>query len=729
MMANMQLNPPYSLYLSDYSAPDLQRMQVHLLLKDLTESNYKIRLRFRIEGLGVTLLSKNNFYVPPIVVNGGEMIMISGSDLAPYLNPQNLQIQGLDLNKFTRDGGKLPEGIYRFTVEALDYTRNNVVSNAGTAIISTFLSYPPVINMPLADQKVEAMEPQNVVFQWMPRHTSSFNSAFSVAYKFKLVELVPANRDPNDALRTTRPLFETITDQTLLVYGAGEPMLTPGNNYVVQVQAVEAEGKDMFVNNGFSEAVRFTYGEKCSVPFDVVAAFAGRNSLKLTWSGTPKQQGFTVRYREEGGSAWYEETAFVPQASITGLKPGKTYEYQVKGQCIWGYGDYSIMQSFKMPDEQVQKGDFVCGKPVDLSVINNRQNLEKLQEGDTITAGDFKVVISRVAGAGGSFSGEGEVLVPFLEFASLTVTFSNIYVNTDKKMYEGIIQIKQDDPGKVSATLNKTLTELLDNINNSLLDQDLTSLQNMDLAGILDAVKKMRDWPDLSPAVKEQLAELETKITEAKQLLDNKNLTPEEKAALGEKIAKDVKDITQKIKNDLKEMAAIAKELLGIYKKSVSKLRKDFPDDKLNDQENKTNRALNEYNSALDAMLAAIISEMGGSPGGSGTGTVSKPVLITSETSAPAPETEEIRLARQYLHEEYLLNKARLVQLLDKEKDNASVQSVVINAIRIQNETFQQYYNSQKAQNKGDDSMVDDVAAAIAALIEKTLKENIYKKP
>jgi hypothetical protein len=71
VMANMQLNPPYSLYLSDYAAPDVQRMQVNLLMKDLTESNYKCRLRITIEGFGITLQSKTGFYVPPIILNGG----------------------------------------------------------------------------------------------------------------------------------------------------------------------------------------------------------------------------------------------------------------------------------------------------------------------------------------------------------------------------------------------------------------------------------------------------------------------------------------------------------------------------------------------------------------------------------------------------------------------------------------------------------------------------------
>lgn len=728
VMATVQLNPPYSLYLTDYSAPDVQRMQVHLLLKDLTATNYKCRLRLTIEGFGVTLQSKAAFYTAPILLNGGEMTTLSGPDLAPYFNPQNLLIQGIDNNTFTRNGAKLPEGIYKFSVEVLDYNRNYVISNTSFAIVSTFLSYPPIINMPMANTKVEAQNPQNVIFQWVPRHTASINAAFNVAYKFRLVPLIPANRDPNDAIRTTRPLMETMTSQTMFVYGPAEPALTPGSSYAVQVQAIEAEGRDMFINDGYSEVVPFVYGEKCGVPADVLAAVAGTNSLKLSWTSLPSQQAFSVRYREAGSppSQWYEDDTYIPNVTISGLAPGKKYEYQVKSQCIWGYGDYSTTQSFTMPDAALQKGDFICGRPSGAAAISNRDNIEQLQVGDTISASDFKVIISTVSGNNGSFSGTGEVLVPFLNFLSLTVTYSNIHVNTAKQMYEGMIQIRQDDPGKVSAALQKTLTELLDNIDNTLKSQDLTSLQQLDAASLLGQLDKMKDWDALTPAVKNELSELEGKLKEVQKLQQQNNLTPEEKATLGEKLAKDIKTLTDKIKTDLKEMGEVLKQLLGIYKLAVKKLRTEYTDEKINTLKTQADGALDKYRKETDAIIDGIIADMGGSRT-EGAGSSSSEVIYV-EDAGVISDTSDMQAALEYLRQERTYNTAKVVQLLEKQIDNEATAKMVLQALKVNETSFDQYYKLKKEQKVADENMKDDVATALLKLIQETLNNNIYNK-
>ncbi|RAJ88284.1 fibronectin type III domain protein [Chitinophaga dinghuensis] len=585
VMVNVQLNPPYSLYLSDYAAPDVQRMQVHILLKDLTETNYKCRLRLKIEGPGITLQSRTGFYVSPILINGGEMLTLSGPDLAPYFNPQNLFIQGLDNNAFTKNGAKLPEGIYKFTIEVLDYLRNTTVSNQGTAMVAGFLSYPPIINLPMANTKVDAMDPQNVVFQWMPRHTASINAAFNVVYKFRLVELIPENRDPNDAMRSLRPIYENMTEQTMMVYGPGEPALTPGNNYAVQVQAVEADGKDMFVNDGFSEVVKFTYGEKCSVPQQIVAAFAGKNDLKLTWNATTSQQGFTVRYRESGDtpSQWYEDNTYLPQAVISGLKPGKKYEYQVKGQCIWGYGDYSAVQDFTMPNETMTKGDFVCGRDPNLSRIENTKGLEKLKAQDTIYAGDFKVIILQATGSNGNFSGEGQVMVPLLNFADLGVTFNNISVNTDKRMYAGVIELAQDNREQVSKDLSQALKDYINKLD-GLLSEGTTpkDLMTIDALQEMSIIDKLKGWDELDAKTKEALDEIQDKLKDLKAYQDQyPDMTPEQRETSGQQIAKDLNKAKNALADAAKAIGEALKELFNLFRRAQKKVRESYTESEL----------------------------------------------------------------------------------------------------------------------------------------------------
>jgi hypothetical protein len=521
-----------------------------------------------------------------------------------------------------------------------------------------------------------------------------------------------------------------MTAQTMFVYGPAEPALTPGTHYAVQVQAIEAEGRDMFINDGYSEVVPFVYGEKCGLPSNVIAAVAGTNSLKLNWTSLPTQQSFSVRYREAGNppSQWYEEDSYVPNFTITGLAPGKKYEYQVKSQCIWGYGDYSEIQSFTMPDAALQKGDFICGRPSGMAAISNRDNIEQLQVGDTISAGDFKVILSTVSGSNGNFSGTGEVLVPFLNYLSLTVTYSNIHVNTARQMYEGLIQIRQDDPGRVSAALQKTLTELLDNIDNTLQSQDLTSLQQLDAASLLGQLDKMKDWDALSPAVKDELGQLESKLKEVQTLQQQNNLTPDEKATLGEKLAKDIKTLTDKIKTDLKEMSAVLKQLLGIYKLAVKKLRTEYTDEKINTLKSQADVTLDKYNKETDAIINGIIADMGGTRTAATAASTSSSEVIYVEDAGVISDTSDMQSALEYLRQERVYNTAKVVQLLDKQIDDEATVNMILQALKVNDTSFDNYYKLKKEQQTADENMKDDVATAILKLIEETLNNNIYKK-
>ncbi|WP_423147394.1 fibronectin type III domain-containing protein [Rubrolithibacter danxiaensis] len=446
VLATLQLNAPYSLYLSDYTTPGTDKMQVNLFLKDLTKSNYPCRLRLRIEGFGMSIQSKNDFYVSPVYLSGGEMRMLSGADLIPYLQPSNLIFQGLDMGNFNRNGGKLPEGVYRFSIEVLDYYNRKVVSNTAGSVLSVFLSYPPIINIPSQNTTVRVLEPQNVMFQWVPRHTGSVNAAYHVAYKFRLVELIPTTRDANDAIRTSRPLYETFTDQTYFVYGPSEPTLTPGSNYAVQVQAVEAEGRDIFINNGNSEVIKFTYGEKCSVPSNIVAELDRHNSIKLSWMPLPMQQVFSVRYREAGhrNAEWFEQEVYLPKHILQGLRPGKTYEYQVRAQCTYGYGEYSDLQQFKLPDEQMRSGDFVCGKPETIAVAERSDLLTSISPGTVFMAGSFPVTVTDAIAVSGRISGKGTVGVPYLNQLNFNVEFNDILINSNLQLVSGKVSLSHE---------------------------------------------------------------------------------------------------------------------------------------------------------------------------------------------------------------------------------------------------------------------------------------------
>ncbi|SHL15552.1 Fibronectin type III domain-containing protein [Chitinophaga jiangningensis] len=713
VMVNVQLNPPYSLYLSDYAAPDVQRMQVHILLKDLTESNYKCRLRVTIEGIGITIQNRTGFYVTPFLINGGEMVTLSGADLAPYFDPRNLVVQGLD-NSFTKNGAKLPEGIYRFTVEVIDYNRNTVISNAGSAMVASFLSYPPIINLPMANAKVDAMDPQNVLFQWMPRHTASVNAAFNVVYKFRLVELVPQDRDPNDAMRSLRPIYENIVQQTSLVYGPGEPALTPGNNYAVQVQAIEADGKDMFINDGFSEVVKFTYGEKCSVPQQIVAAFAGRNELKISWVATVSQQGFTVRYREAGNqpSQWYEETSYTPQVTISGLKPGRQYEYQVKAQCMWGYGDYSAIQSFSMPNETLSEGDFVCGKNAGDQKITNTNNIEQLSIQDTIFAADFKVILTTVSGSNGRFSGTGQVMVPLLGFLDLPVTFSNIRVNTDKRMYAGVIELAQSSHAEVKQNLDNAINNLFSKLDTMLASGDPKQLFLIDAAEMMSEIDKMKGWDDLDQATKDQLGELQEKLKELQTYqAQYPDMSPQEQQSVGQKLGSDLKKLAADAKTAFEMAKQKLKDLLNIYKLALDVLVKDRAQlDSSGYHQKKV--AFEQYLKAVNPVAQVKT-----------TSSDSTVVLLQQVEELPAESLDLSTVAaiKDYLDALYQKNESTLIRILHDNKDE-STDKEVIKQLKVDGKPATDVIASD-AVKTDKDGTVKKVSVSILSLIAEILEK------
>jgi len=117
-----------------------------------------------------------------------------------------MEVSGINRSKLASTQ-QLPEGFYYFKIEVLDYQRNNKVSNTGTSMAWLVLNDPPILNLPF-EEKLRIQDPQQVQFQWTPRHTSSPNSAFETEYSFRLWEIWPRDRNPNEVMRTKRPMVE-----------------------------------------------------------------------------------------------------------------------------------------------------------------------------------------------------------------------------------------------------------------------------------------------------------------------------------------------------------------------------------------------------------------------------------------------------------------------------------------------------------------------------------------
>jgi hypothetical protein len=475
VQASTNIVPPYSTLLADYVAPGSQRLALNIFLADLNRPQLQTRLRLRIEGEGISITTRPSFMPPPLILQGGIPERLSGTDLAEYFLPQNLDFTGITRRQF-ESTGKLPEGLYRFCFEILEYNRGVKVSNAACTMAWLILNDPPLINWPDQGEKLTPQDPQYITFQWTPRHTGSPNSAFTTEYDFALVELWPANRNPNDAILTTPPIFETTTQSTTLIYGPEATPLVPGRSYAFRVRAraiIGTESYDLFKNQGYSEAIGFVYGDACTLPTNINARATSGERFNISWEPATVHTNFNVRYRPAIRTAdqWYEETTFLQNLDIGGLMAQTTYEYQVAAGCGPFLSEYSDIAS--VTTESRPPVNYTCGLPPEEYSFENREPLPQLNVDDVVLVGDFEVRMMEVSGSNGNFSGKGRALVPYLDNMLVVVEFDQVSVNTDYRMTGGQMDVKGFGADILPDGVNDFLDELdesLDAIENTLDD-------------------------------------------------------------------------------------------------------------------------------------------------------------------------------------------------------------------------------------------------------------------
>ncbi|MCB0488634.1 MAG: hypothetical protein KDC99_09155 [Cyclobacteriaceae bacterium] len=452
------LTPPYTPFLTDYTDAGAERLTVQVILNDLTVSEFRTKLRLTIEGVGITITTNPNYIPLPIVLQGGVPQLIYGSDMADYFRLSNLVFQGLNPNDVEKNGGRLPEGIYRISIEVLDYNRNTVVSNKGSATAWMILNDPPFINLPVNNVKIKPLNPQNIVFQWTPRHRGSPNAAFTTEYEVRLVEIWPAGRNPFDAIKTSRPIFETTTESTMVVYGPAETPLVLGREYALQVRARDTGGRDVFKNDGYSEVVRFIYGDECPTPTSLEADDISTAKARMKWQGNGQNSAYLIKLREQKeGARWFSERTEQSYYNSTNLRAGTTYEYQLAGECDIYQSKESEIRTFNTLAENPNA--FVCADPNAVPPPDGSPPLRELFTNDFIHAGGFDVVVNQATGSNGRFSGEGLAIVPWFNSAKVRVTFKDISVNSSYQLTAGKIESVWDANSRFLVESEKTLAE------------------------------------------------------------------------------------------------------------------------------------------------------------------------------------------------------------------------------------------------------------------------------
>ncbi|WP_375579091.1 fibronectin type III domain-containing protein [Marivirga tractuosa] len=347
-----------------------------------------------------------------------------------------MEVSGINRNKLASTQ-KLPEGFYYFKIEVLDYNRNNKVSNTGSSMAWLVLNDPPLLNLPF-EEKLRLQDPQQIQFQWTPRHTSSPNSAFETEYIFRLWEIWPEGRDPNEVARTTQPLFETTIMTTSYFYGLNDAMLIPGRSYAWQVQAINLTGRDLFKNQGKSEVKSFQYGDACQPITNLGAEAMGTDRIRITWQGEWNHNRYVAQIREKGEEDWFNYGTNLETQVVYDLKADTEYEIRVIPSCGAIEGESENVLTLRTLEQEIQ--DFDCGAEPNRPEITNQEPIAQLQIGDRITAAGFTVILTQLNQTGDTYTGRGLIEVPLFNGARVEAELLNITVNTDKQLIGGNVE-------------------------------------------------------------------------------------------------------------------------------------------------------------------------------------------------------------------------------------------------------------------------------------------------
>ncbi|AYQ36625.1 hypothetical protein [Runella sp. SP2] len=286
---------PASATLEDYLNPIVNPINVEVILKDLKIPTRSVYLQVEMNGPGLVAQSLPTSASTSFEISSGVLFRIPKTIIAACFSPDNLQ--GVPQSVYQQP---LPSGIYTFTFYLRDVFSGALLSKPiQTAPTWIEVSDPPLPTYPLNYSGVTVNQVQNVVFQWLPRHTPNNN----IEYEFTLTELPIANRgNLQNVFLSQPPLCKITTTQPSLLYDAKYPPLRQGAVYAWRVQVKPkfgAIGKaSNFLNDGYSEIFSFFYEkptEQLNPPTDLnVVRSPDYNKIYFDWKGESNHQKYVV---------------------------------------------------------------------------------------------------------------------------------------------------------------------------------------------------------------------------------------------------------------------------------------------------------------------------------------------------------------------------------------------------------------------------------------------------
>lgn len=447
--ATVQWPSPQSPYLSDYYSGSRDRLIVTLLNRDLQQPLLFAKLRIKIKSTGFLASSREEGSYPILELNANVPTRLTNIDLAPYLQPQNLQTNGNLRN------GQLPVGYTEFSVQVIDYYTGRALSDWHSGRSYLDVKKPPLLNFPEKDAQIGITEPLYIRFQWMPRH----QGLAGTEYEFVLKELPDNGAAPQSAFAYGNEIYRVRTRNTTLNYTHLEPILFPNRRYAWQVQAIARDGVDevgMFENGGFSEINWFYLNDNCQAPTGLKALprFA---KVELSWNKVIGTTGYVVECRPKtklNVYEWSSTRVASEYLTLAQLKPGWTYEWRVGTLCTDDRPVFSDVREFTLSSQNDELlAD--CGKEPVRPDLSQDPNL-RIKAGDIVTiGGDYPMTIIEAVSLGdGWYSGRGKTRLKTIIDAPVALRFDRLRINVDNFQIDGTVEASYDEKKGKTANLD-----------------------------------------------------------------------------------------------------------------------------------------------------------------------------------------------------------------------------------------------------------------------------------
>lgn len=725
-----QLVPPYSVYLSDYATPGNEKLRVIILQRDLSQPSYQLRLVMSVEWNGKIIMRTSRTFRPaPVNLSPGIPTVISGAELAPYLDSRNIDFVGYSREQYERTKA-LPEGSYRILFTAYDYRRQDVpVSNEGSSFYYLSKNEPPLINYPACGTKIAMKTPQQIIFSWLPRNTSSPNSALETEYEFSLYETRPAGRNPNDVVLSTLPVYQVRTSFTQLIYGPAEPLLLQDIRYVWRVQAIDQNGRDAFRNNGFSEVCTFTLGGaeagfEIGVVKDLQAEGETERRAKIWWT-TGLYDSYRVEYKKTGqGFEWFQSEARNSEIKLFDLEPDTEYEVRVQARKSGYFGPYSEITKFRTQPQRILQ----CGETNALAQGDPGKPLLTAITGMTIDVDGMEVILIEVNPLGnGWYKGLGMVTTKLLG-ASFHVKFDRLFIDENRVAGFGRVDF-----------LTRGVAELVqqqmaNQKRNDLQKQQEANRQEWEGTEFHDEIIRYDDLSIESITVNDDgtlVITDNTGQTYANTEVDNILVSAPEKAVIiedknGDQYVVQKKDgktgVTKVEGGGLPPLSGIpvSKDDIDLLKRALAKLKADYSSNTVNQisasYEAKKN-ALAEYREQVKSsvLLQPVTNTTSG---------IAADAMVLDWQEIQPGNDDFSKFSVSYKQAEFNYNVMKVVLVFVKETNRVDEYRLLAQRIKINEKNLSSYITDRKKEKANDDVIATEIKDSVLELIKEILQRD-----